>query len=189
MFEFNAPSTKIAGITVCPSVGKLKPNEACRVEVTYKPDLIKIAADGSDTSKPPPQKSIEDLEDENASTTSSRPGSKNSKKGKGKGKKSRPNSRASKKSDKSEEKAESEEKKEDPLAYLNETALVVEEPPFVMPPPFEGSVDWSEKVNGGEEDWSRHGVWKIPCYTKQLNDDGSSTNDSIIMAQALAIAR
>ena len=181
MFEFNAPSTKIAGITVCPSVGKLKPNEACRVEVTYKPDLIKIAADGSDTSKPPPpQKSIEDLEDENASTTSSRPGSKNSKKGKGKGKKSRPNSRASKKSDKSEEKAESEEKKEDPLAYLNETALVVEEPPFVMPPPFEGSVDWSEKVNGGEEDWSRHGVWKIPCYTKQLNDDGSSTNDSIM---------
>ena len=62
MFEFIPPSTKIAGITVCPGVGKLGPGEACRVEVTYKPELIKIAVDGTDTSKPPEKKvAVEDL--------------------------------------------------------------------------------------------------------------------------------
>ena len=42
-----------------------------------------------------------------------------------------------------------------------------------MPPEFEGNVTWSDNVRGGSEEWSRHGVWKIPCFTKQLDDDGS----------------
>eukprot|EP00943_MAST-04B_sp_MAST-4B-sp1_P008085 g8085.t1 len=79
-----------------------------------------------------------------------------------------------KKSDKEEEKVEV---TEDPLAYLKSNEASVVEPPFVMPPEFEGSVNWSESVNGGNEAWSRHGVWKIPCYTKQLNDDGTSSGN------------
>merc|ERR1712072_1070602 len=102
MFEFSPPHKKIAGITVCPSVGKLKPNEACRVEVTYKPDLVTIAVDGTDTSAPPPPP--KKLETRDLPDDSSRPGSKNGKSrpnkkkkksaGKKGGKKSsRPNSR------------------------------------------------------------------------------------------------
>ena len=35
---------------------------------------------------------------------------------------------------------------------------------------YEGKVSWSDQITGGKEKWSRHAVWKVPCFTKPANE-------------------
>jgi hypothetical protein len=157
IFEFCPPDVRISGITICPCVQVLEPGCKVRVEITFKPDSITIGPDGNDASiVKEQQKTVEEViaESDVSSAASSRASSKSGGK-KGKGKPKTPGKKSVPEPGKEEEKTEA-----TPDTATNNVV------PFQMPPTHEGLVSWSDAVTGGSETWSRHGTWKIPCYTK-----------------------